>query len=83
MLWVLNVGESVEGEIEGLVGLGESGRAAWQQSEYAVLRPCFDGWNDSCSKGIKWYGCYGRRSAFRRSIGVAFGLGDACVKLES
>jgi len=30
MLWVLNVGESVEDGVEGLVGSGESGRADWQ-----------------------------------------------------
>ena len=31
MLWVLNVGECVEGAVAGLVGSGESGRADWQQ----------------------------------------------------
>ena len=31
MLWVLNVGEGVEGGVAGLVGSGESGRADWQQ----------------------------------------------------
>ena len=29
MLWVLNVGEGVEGGVAGLVGSGESGRADW------------------------------------------------------
>ena len=37
MLWVLNVGKSVEGGVEGLVGSGESGRADWQQSGYGML----------------------------------------------
>jgi len=31
MLWVLNVGEGVEGGAAGLVGSGESGRADGQQ----------------------------------------------------
>ena len=35
MLWVLNVGECVEGAVAGLVGSGESGRADWQQGETA------------------------------------------------
>ena len=47
MLWVLNVGECVEGGVEGLVGSGESGRADWQQSGYGVLSRSRDGWNDS------------------------------------
>ena len=47
MLWVLNVGESVEGGVAGLVGSGESGRADWQQSGYVVLSRSLDGWNDS------------------------------------
>ena len=29
MLWVLNVGEGVEGGVAGLVGSGESGRVDW------------------------------------------------------
>ena len=47
MLWVLNVGEGVEGGVEGLVGSGESGRAGWQQSGYGVLSRSRDGLNDS------------------------------------
>ena len=47
MLWVLNVGEGVEGGVAGLVGSGESGRADWQQGGDGVLRPSLDGWNDS------------------------------------
>ena len=39
MLWVLNVGESVEGEGAGLVGSGESGRADWRQGGDGLLRP--------------------------------------------
>jgi len=37
MLWVLNAGEGVEGGVAGLVGLGESGGADWQQSGYGVV----------------------------------------------
>ena len=29
MVWVLNVGEGVEGGVAGLVGSGECGRADW------------------------------------------------------
>ena len=47
MLWVLNVGEGVEGGVAGLVCSGESGRADWKQGEDGVLRPSLDGWNDS------------------------------------
>jgi hypothetical protein len=47
MLWVLNVGEGVEGVVAGFVGSGESGRADWQQGRHGLLRPFFDGWNDS------------------------------------
>jgi len=43
----LNVGESVEGGVEGLVGSGESGKADWEQSGYGVLRLSSDGWNES------------------------------------
>ena len=47
MLWVLNVGEGVEAGLAGLAGLGESGRADWQQGGDGLLRPSFDGWDDS------------------------------------
>ena len=47
MLWVWNVGEGVEGGVAGLVGLGESGRADWRQGGDGLLRPSFDGWDDT------------------------------------
>ena len=55
MLWVLNVGECVEGAVAGLVGSGESGRADWQQGEMGLLRSSFDGWNDSFSAARHTY----------------------------
>jgi len=55
MLWVLNVGECVEGAVAGLVGSGESGRADWQQGEMGHLRSSLDGWNDSFSAARHTY----------------------------
>ena len=46
MLWVLNVGEGVEGAVAGWVGSEESGRADWLQSGYGVLSRSRDSWND-------------------------------------
>jgi hypothetical protein len=44
MLWVLNVCESVEGVLAGLVGSGESGAAHWQQGEDGPLRLSLRRW---------------------------------------
>ena len=46
LLWVLNVGEGVEGGVGGLVGTAESGRADWRQDGEGLLRRSLDGWND-------------------------------------
>ena len=53
MLWVLNVGEDVEGGLAGLGGSGKSGRADWQQEGGdGLLRLFFEAWNDS----FRWLG---------------------------
>jgi len=47
MLWVLNVGECVEGGVARLIGSGQFGGADWQQGGDGLLNPSLDVWNDS------------------------------------